>query len=58
MLKEKERNGFAKMIEFNIELKLTKLVRGQGLAKLLAEENSRSLDMDFFCGRNWSNRRA
>ena len=39
----------AKMIEFNIELKPTKLVRGQGLAKLLAEENCRSLDMDFMC---------
>jgi len=35
------------MIEFNIELKPTKLVRGQGLAKLLAEENCRSLDINF-----------
>lgn len=39
----------AKLIEFNIELKPTKLVRGQGLAKLLAEENCRSLDIDFLC---------
>eukprot|EP00253_Pinus_taeda_P030701 PITA_30701 len=39
----------AKMIEFNIELKPTKLVRGQGLAKLLAEENFRSLDIEFLC---------
>eukprot|EP00253_Pinus_taeda_P033072 PITA_33072 len=39
----------AKMIEFNIELKPTKLVRGQGLAKLLAEENCRSLDIDLLC---------
>lgn len=39
----------AKMIEFNIELKPTKLVRGQGLAKLLVEENCRSLDIDFLC---------
>ena len=37
----------AKMIEFNIELKPTKLVRGQGLANLLAEENCRSLEIDF-----------
>ena len=37
------------MIEFNIELKPTKLVRGQGLARLLAEENCRSLDIDFLC---------
>ena len=39
----------AKLIEFNIELNPTKLVRGQGLAKLLAEENCRSLDIDFLC---------
>eukprot|EP00253_Pinus_taeda_P003272 PITA_03272 len=36
----------AKLIEFNIELKPTKLVRGQGLAKLLAEENCRTLDIN------------
>lgn len=34
------------MIEFNIELKPTKLVRGQGLARLLAEENRRTLDIN------------
>lgn len=43
----KREKWIAKMIEFNIELKPTKLVRGQGLAKLLAEENCRSLDIDF-----------
>jgi len=37
----------AKLIEFNIELKPTKLVRGQGLARLLAKEKCRSLDIDF-----------
>ena len=37
------------MIEFNIELKPTKLVIGQGLAKLLAKENCISLDIDFLC---------
>jgi len=37
------------MIEFNIEMKPTKLVRGQGLAKLLAEENCKSLNIDLFC---------
>ena len=36
----------SKLIEFNIELKPTKLVRGQGLARLLAEENCRMLDMN------------
>eukprot|EP00253_Pinus_taeda_P029852 PITA_29852 len=38
----------AKLIEFNIELKPTKLVRGQGLAKLMAEENCRMLDINLF----------
>eukprot|EP00253_Pinus_taeda_P027055 PITA_27055 len=36
----------ARLIEFNIELKPTKLVRGQGLARLMAEENCRTLDMN------------
>jgi len=43
----KREKWIAKMIEFNIELKPTKLVRGQGLAKILAKENCRSLDIDF-----------
>jgi hypothetical protein len=37
----------AKMIEFNIEVKTTKLVKGQGIAKLLAEENRKLLDINF-----------
>lgn len=36
----------AKLIEFNIELKPTKLIKDQGLAKLLAEENCRTLDIN------------
>ena len=36
----------AKLIEFNIELKPTKLVRGQGLARLMAEENCKTLDIN------------
>jgi len=36
----------AKLIEFNIELKPTKLVRGQGIARLLAEKNCKSLDIN------------
>eukprot|EP00253_Pinus_taeda_P011960 PITA_11960 len=39
----------AKLIEFNIKLKPTKLVRGQGLAILLAEENCRTLDINLMC---------
>ena len=37
----------AKLIEFNIELKPAKLVRGQGHAKLMAEENCTMLDMNW-----------
>jgi hypothetical protein len=37
----------AKMIEFDIEIKPVKLVRGQGLAKLLAEENCKMLGINF-----------
>eukprot|EP00253_Pinus_taeda_P006187 PITA_06187 len=36
----------AKLIEFNIELKPTKLFRGQGLARLMVEEICRMLDMN------------
>ena len=37
----------AKLIEFNIEVNPTKLVKGQGLAKLLTEENHELLDINF-----------
>jgi ribonuclease HI len=43
----KRARWIAKMIEFNIEVKPTKLVKGQGLAKLLAEENRKLLDINF-----------
>ena len=43
----KRAKWISKMIEFNIELKPTKLVRGQGIAKLLAKENCKYLDVDF-----------
>jgi hypothetical protein len=36
-----------KLIEFDIEVKPTKLVKGQGLAKLLTEENCDLLDINF-----------
>ena len=41
-----------KLIEFNIELKPTNLVRGQGLARLLAKENCRTLDMNLMCSNS------
>jgi hypothetical protein len=34
------------LIEFDVEIKPTKLVKGQGLAKLLAEENCRLLEIN------------
>jgi hypothetical protein len=34
------------LIEFDVEIKLAKLVKGQGLAKLLAEENCKLLDIN------------
>jgi hypothetical protein len=39
----KRRKWIAKMIEFDIEIKPIKLIRGQGLAKLLAEDNCKML---------------
>jgi len=36
----------AKIQEFGLEVKLTKLVKGQGLAKLLAESNFRELGIN------------
>jgi hypothetical protein len=35
-----------KIQEFDLEVKLTKLIKGQGLAKLLAESNFRALDIN------------
>jgi hypothetical protein len=35
-----------KIQEFDLEVKPTKLIKGQGLAKLLAESNFRSLDIN------------
>jgi hypothetical protein len=41
----------AKIQEFNLEIKPTKLVKGQGLAKLLAESNFRALGINGLQGR-------
>ena len=37
----------AKILEFDLEIRPTKLIKGQGLAKLLAEANCRALGVDF-----------
>jgi hypothetical protein len=37
----------AQLLEFDLEIKPTKLVKGQGLAKLLAESNCKDLGVNF-----------
>ena len=37
----------AKILEFDLEIKPTKLIKGQGLAKLLAEDNCKALGINF-----------
>jgi hypothetical protein len=43
----KEERWIAKILEFDLEIKPTKLVKGQGLAKLLAESNCKALGISF-----------
>jgi hypothetical protein len=42
----------AKILEFDLEIKPTKLVKGQGLAKLLAESNCEALGVNFLNTRS------
>jgi hypothetical protein len=44
----------ARILEFDLEIKPTKLVKGQGLAKLLVESNCKSLEVNFIntCSEN------
>jgi hypothetical protein len=44
---EKRGRWLTKIQEFDLEVKPTKLIKGQGLAKLLAESNFRALDINF-----------
>jgi len=43
----KRSKGVTKVLEFDLEIKPTKLIKGQGLAKLLAEENCKVLGLNF-----------
>jgi hypothetical protein len=43
----KRSKWIAKILEFDLEIKPTKLVKDQGLAKLLAESNCKSLGVNF-----------
>ena len=45
----KRAKWIAKIIEFDIEVKPTKLVKFQGLAKLMVKENCDLLEMNFIC---------
>jgi len=51
---EKMSKWIAKILEFDLEIKLTKLVKRQGLAKLLDESNCRALEVNFInvCSEN------
>jgi hypothetical protein len=40
------------ILEYNIEIKPTKLIKGQGLAKLMAESNFHALDINFLVAVN------
>ena len=45
----KRAKWIAKLIEFDIEVKPTNLVKVRGLAKLMAKENCELLGMNFTC---------
>jgi hypothetical protein len=42
----KRSKWIARLIEFDVEIKPAKLIKGQGLVKLLAEENCKFLDIN------------
>ena len=43
-----------KILEFDLEIRPTKLIKGQGLAKMLDEANCKALGVDFInaCSKN------
>jgi hypothetical protein len=43
---ERRSKWMAKILDFDLEIRPTKLIKGQGLAKLLAEENCKDLGLD------------
>jgi hypothetical protein len=48
----KRSKWIAKVLEFDLEIRPTKLIKGQGLAKLLAEANHKDLGVDFINARS------
>jgi hypothetical protein len=50
----KRNKWISKLLEFDLEIRPTKLVKGQGLAKLLVESNCSALGLNFIhsCSEN------
>ena len=48
----KRSKWISKLIEFYVEVKPTKLVKGLGLAKLMAKENCELMGINFTCVRS------
>jgi hypothetical protein len=48
----KRTKWIAKILEFDLEIRPTRLIKGQGLAKLLAEANRKDLGVDFINARS------
>jgi hypothetical protein len=48
----KRSKWIAKILEFDLEIKPTRLIKGQGLEKLLAEANREALAVDFINARS------
>ena len=44
--KVREVDGLQKILEFDIEIKPTKLIKGQGLARMMAESNHKVLELN------------
>ena len=42
----------AKILEFDLEIRPTRLIKGQGLAKMLAEANHKALGVNFINARS------
>ena len=45
----------AALLEYDVEIKPTKLVKGQGLAKLMAESNLHALDINLIAAMSYEN---
>jgi hypothetical protein len=48
----KRSKWIAKLLEYDMEIKPTKLVKGKGLAKLLVDSNCRALGVDYICNNS------